>query len=188
MRRRGELMKAAGEQQPGAMAAILGLGADVVAPICQEAADTTGRPIQLANDNCPGQVVISGDQTALEAAMARLEAAGARKVVRLPITIAAHSVLMAPAAEAFSAAIDATPICAPTIPIIANVTARPLTTEADVRAEMKAQLTSPVAWTGTIQYLGEQGVDAFVEVAPGDVLLGLVKRIDRAAKRIKFEG
>lgn len=187
VRRRGELMKAAGEQQPGAMAAILGLSAEVVATICQEAADATGRPVQLANDNCPGQIVISGDQAALEVAMQRLEAAGARKVVRLPITIAAHSVLMAPAAEAFAAAIEATPVCAPTIPIIANVTARPLTTEADVRAEMNAQLTSPVAWTGSIQYLSEQGVDTFVEVGPGDVLLGLVKRINRAARRVKFE-
>ncbi len=187
VRRRGELMKAAGEQQPGAMAAILGLGAEVVAKICQEAADATARPVQLANDNCPGQVVISGDQAALEVAMQRLEAAGARKVVRLPITIAAHSVLMAPAAAAFAAAIEATPVCAPTIPIIANVTARPLTTEADVRAEMNAQLTSPVAWTGSIQHLSEQGVDTFVEVGPGDVLLGLVKRINRQARRVKFE-
>jgi [acyl-carrier-protein] S-malonyltransferase len=187
VRRRGELMKAAGEQQPGGMAAVLGLDAGEIAPLCREAADTTGQPVQVANDNCPGQVVISGHQIALEEAMKRIEAAGARKVVRLPITIAAHSVLMSPAAEAFGAAIDSTPIHPPAIPVIANVSARPLTTAAGIRAELKAQLTAPVAWTDSIRYLGQQGVDTFVEVGPGEVLLGLVKRINRQAQRIKFE-
>jgi [acyl-carrier-protein] S-malonyltransferase len=187
VRRRGELMKAAGEMQPGGMAAVLGLDADVIAPLCREAAETTGQPVQVANDNCPGQVVISGHQFALEEAVKRIEAAGARKIVRLPITIAAHSALMLPAAEAFGEAIGVTSITAPTIPVIANVSARPLTTAADIRTELKAQLTSPVAWTDSINYLGRQGVDTFVEVGPGDVLLGLVKRINRQARRVKFE-
>lgn len=187
VRRRGELMKAAGEQQRGGMAAVLGLDAEAITPLCSEAAETTGQPVQVANDNCPGQVVISGHQAALEEAMRLLAAAGARKVVRLPITIAAHSVLMSPAAAAFAEAIDATPLHTPAIPVIANVMARPLTTAADIRAELKAQLTSPVAWTDSINYLSQQGVDTFVEVGPGDVLLGLVKRINRQARRIKFE-
>jgi [acyl-carrier-protein] S-malonyltransferase len=187
VRRRGELMKAAGEQQPGGMAAVLGLDADVIAPLCREAAETTGQPVQVANDNCPGQVVISGHRAALEEAMKRIEAAGARKVVRLPITIAAHSVLMSPAATAFAEAIHATPIHPPAIPVIANVTARPLTTAAGIRAELEAQLTSPVAWRDSIHYLGQQGVDTFVEVGPGEVLLSLAKRIAREARRVKFE-
>jgi [acyl-carrier-protein] S-malonyltransferase len=187
VRRRGELMKMAGTRHPGGMAAVLGLDAEAVAPLCKEAAATTGQPVQLANDNCPGQVVISGHQAALEEAMHRLQAAGARKVVRLPITIAAHSVLMSPAVAAFAEAIDATPINPPDIPVIANVTARPLACVDSIRAELKAQLTSPVAWTHAIEYLSQQGVDTYVEVGPGDVLLGLVKRIDRQARRIKLE-
>lgn len=187
VRRRGEAMKAAGEQQPGGMAALIGLDADAVASLCAQAADQTGLPVQVANDNCPGQVVISGDATALSRAVELAQSAGARKVVPLPITIAAHSALMTPAATLFAEAVDATPIQPPRLPVIANVGARPLTSVEDIRAELKAQLTSPVAWTGTIRYLSEQGVDAYVEVGPGDVLLGLVKRIDREAERIKFE-
>lgn len=187
VRRRGELMKAAGEREPGAMAAILALETTQVVAICQQAQTTTGRPVQLANDNCPGQLVISGDQEALAEAMRLAEAAGARKVVRLPISIAAHSALMESAAAEFAQAVDATPIAPPNIPVIGNVTARPLSTPDDIRVELKAQLTASVRWTESVTYLVQQGVDTFVEVGPGDVLLGLVKRIERSAKRIKFE-
>ncbi|MEW5988298.1 MAG: ACP S-malonyltransferase [Chloroflexota bacterium] len=187
VRRRGELMKAAGQRQPGAMAAILALDAVQVEAICAQAQATTGRVVQLANDNCPGQSVISGDEVALEEAMKLAQAAGARKVVRLPITIAAHSPLMAPAAAEFAAAVTATPIAAPQIPLIGNVSAQPLTTPAAIRAELAAQLTGPVRWRESIHYLLREGVDTFVEVGPGDVLLSLVKRIDRQAKRLKFE-
>jgi [acyl-carrier-protein] S-malonyltransferase len=187
VRRRGELMKAAGEREPGAMAAILALDAAQVVEICRQAQTSTGRPVQLANDNCPGQLVISGDQEALTEAVRLAEAAGARKVVRLPISIAAHSALMASAAADFAQAVDATPIAAPAVPVIGNVSAQPLTTPDEIRAELKAQLTAPVRWTDSITYLVQQGVDSFVEAGPGDVLLSLVKRIDRNAKRLKFE-
>jgi [acyl-carrier-protein] S-malonyltransferase len=188
VRRRGELMKAAGEREPGAMAAILGLDVAQVDDICQRAQQATGnRPIQVANDNCPGQLVISGDREALAEAVRLAEAAGARKVVILPITIAAHSALMGSAAAEFADAVEATPIVTPEIPIIGNVTAWPLTSVAEIRAELKAQLTAPVRWTDTINYLRLQDVTTFVEVGSGDVLLSLVKRIDRNAKRVKFE-
>jgi [acyl-carrier-protein] S-malonyltransferase len=187
VRRRGELMKAAGEREPGAMAAILALDTAQVEAICQQAQAITGRPVQLANDNCPGQLVISGDQEALGEAVRLAEAAGARKVVRLPITIAAHSALMASAAADFAQAVDATPIAAPAVPVIGNVSAQSLTTPDEIRAELKAQLTAPVRWTDSITYLVQQGVDTFVEAGPGDVLLGLVKRIERNSKRLKFE-
>jgi [acyl-carrier-protein] S-malonyltransferase len=186
VRRRGELMKAAGEQKPGAMAAILALDTTQVADICQQAQETTGRPVQVANDNCPGQVVISGDQQALAEAVRLAEAAGARKVVPLPISIAAHSPLMATAASDFAAAVDATPIRPPQVPIIGNVLAQPLTTSEAIRAELKAQLTAPVRWTDSMNYLSQAGVETVVEVGPGDVLLGLMKRIDRGIKRTKF--
>jgi len=187
VRRRGELMKAAGEQAPGAMAAILALETAVVHHICAQANEETGRPVQIANDNCPGQIVISGDEDALARAMTLAQAAGARKVVKLPISIAAHSPLMASAAAEFARAVDDTPIQPPQMPVIGNVSARPLTTSEAIRAELKAQLTSPVAWTDSINYLLAQGVDTFVEVGAGNVLLGLVKRINRKVKRIKCE-
>ena len=194
VRRRGELMKLAGERRPGGMAAVLGLDAEPVAELCAQVAAESGPGefgtriyVGVANDNCPGQIVISGHEEALAVAIERLSAAGARKVVRLPISIAAHTPLMAAVAEEFAAAVDATPFTTAGISAIGNVTARPITTPEDIRAELKAQLTTPVRWTESVRYLGQQGVDAYVEVAPGDVLLGLVKRIDREAQRIKFE-
>lgn len=184
VRRRGELMKAAGEREPGAMAAILGLDLPQVADLCAQATAQNGRPVQVANDNCPGQIVISGDKGALETAVALTLAAGARKAVVLPITIAAHSPLMASAAADFATAVDATPIHSPAIPIIGNVTAQPLTNPEAIRAELKAQLTASVLWTDSMRYLIAQGVRSVVEVGPGDVLLSLMKRIDRQVERV----
>ena len=187
VRRRGELMKLAGERQPGGMAAILGLDAAPVAELCASAAAETGRTVGVANDNCPGQVVITGDETALARAMALLGQAGARKVVRLPISIAAHSPLMDSVADEFAAAVAAAPLATARIPVIANVTAQPIATPDEIRVELTAQLTSPVRWTDSVRHLGALGVDAYVEIGPGDVLLGLVKRIDREARRTKFD-
>ncbi|MEI2607815.1 MAG: ACP S-malonyltransferase [Candidatus Promineifilaceae bacterium] len=186
VKRRGELMKAAGERDPGAMAAILGLEIPRLEGICREASDKTERPVQVANDNCPGQVVISGDGVALAEAMALSLAAGAKKAVQLPITIAAHSALMASAAAEFALAVDNTPIETPQIPVIGNVSALPLSGPEEIRAELKAQLTSRVRWTETIQYLSGQSVTRVVEVGSGDVLRGLVKRIDRGMERLGF--
>ncbi|MDX1613788.1 MAG: ACP S-malonyltransferase [Candidatus Promineifilaceae bacterium] len=186
VRRRGELMKAAGQREPGAMAAVLALDVNQVTALCAQASEETGRPVQVANDNCPGQVVISGDTDALEAAVRMAQAVGARKVVRLPITIAAHSPLMATAAAEFGAAVAATPLVAPQIPVIGNVSARPLDTPELIRSELRDQLTAPVRWTESMTYLRDQGIERFVEVGPGEVLLGLMKRIDRRAERVKW--
>ncbi len=187
VRRRGELMKLAGERAPGAMAAILGLELTAVQTLCAEATEQTALPVRVANDNCPGQVVISGDAVALEAAMPLAERAGARKVVRLPISIAAHSPLMASVAEEFAAAVDGTPMHTAVCPVIGNVAARPLTAPDEIRAELKAQLTAGVAWTASMNWLLAAGIDTFVEVGPGDALLSFIKRIDRNAKRVKPE-
>ncbi|RMH02307.1 MAG: [acyl-carrier-protein] S-malonyltransferase [Chloroflexi bacterium] len=187
VQRRGELMKQAGEQQPGAMAAILALSLEQVETICTQASQEANAPVQIANDNCPGQIVISGDASALEKAMQLAEASGARKVIRLPISVAAHSALMATAAGAFSQLVDETPIQPPQIPIIGNVSARPLRSVDEIRAELKAQLTSAVRWTDSMNYLCEQGVDTVIEIGAGNVLLNLMKRINRQVTRIKFE-
>lgn len=186
-RRRGELMAQAGESAPGAMAAILALDTDVVRRICAEASEKNGRFVQLANDNCPGQIVISGDKDALQDAARMAEAAGARKVVVLPITIAAHSPLMASASAEFTEVVAATLIHPPQIPIIGNVSAQPLADAAAIRSELAAQLTAPVRWTESMNYLTAQGVTSVMEVGPGDVLLSLMKRIDRTVTRWKVE-
>lgn len=182
VRERGRLMKEAGEQTPGMMAAILGLDQEQVAQVCLEAT-AQGGIAQIANDNCPGQIVISGDRTGMEAAMAALAAAGARKVVPLAVSIAAHSPLMQPAAEGMAAALADTTIAAPRIAVFGNTTAQPLTTADAVRAELMAQLTGSVRWTESVQSMLAAGATTFVEVGAGEVLAGLVKRIDRGAAR-----
>jgi [acyl-carrier-protein] S-malonyltransferase len=186
VRRRAELMKAAGERDPGAMAAILALDVSQVEDVCNRAQDETNKPVQVANDNCPGQVVISGDSFALERATTLAKEAGARKVVILPITIAAHSALMASSTADFAEVVDSTTFAEPIIPVIGNVSGRPLASPAAIRTDLKAQLTSPVQWTRSMRYLLNEGVDTFVETGPGDVLLGLMKRIGRKANRVKL--
>jgi len=187
VRRRGELMQAAGKASPGEMAAILALDIAEVGRLCAEARDVTGRPVQVANDNCPGQVVISGDRETVKQAVALAKEAGARKVITLPITIAAHSPLMEPAVEAFTQAIRETPFSEPAVPVIGNTTARPLADPDAIQAELAAQLTGSVRWTESMRYLRDQGMETFIEVGPGDVLTGLMKRIDRRATRKAFK-
>lgn len=183
VRERGRLMKEAGTRSPGMMAAVLGLDEARVAELCAEISASTGI-VQVANDNCPGQLVISGDRAGMEAAMSALSAAGARKVVPLAVSIAAHSPLMQPAADALRAAIAATAIVAPAVPVIGNTTAQPLTDVDAIRAELTAQLTGSVRWTASMQAMVSAGVATFVELGAGDVLTGLVKRIDRSATRV----
>jgi [acyl-carrier-protein] S-malonyltransferase len=182
-RRRGELMKSADVIAHGGMAAILGLDIPTLDEICSKAS-TEIEIVQVANDNCPGQVVISGNKQALDRAMATSREAGAKKVVPLAISIAAHSPLMAHAQADFNTAVEGAPIQKPAIPLIGNVTAQPLTTADEIRADLQAQLRSRVRWTETIQYLRAQGVETFVEIGNGEVLCGLVKRIDRKTKRL----
>ena len=182
VRTRGQLMKEAGQAAPGLMAAILGLDEAQVAAVCA-AATQAGGIAQVANDNCPGQVVISGDRAGMEAAMAALAAAGAKKIMPLAVSIAAHSPLMQPAADALRAAIEATPVAAPAVPVVGNTTGAPLSTAAAIRAELAAQLTGSVRWTATVQAMSAAGAATFVEVGPGEVLSGLVKRIERKAAR-----
>lgn len=179
-RRRGEVMKLAGEVSPGGMAAVLGADIPLLERVCAEAS-APGEVVQVANDNCPGQVVISGAKPALERAIALAGQAGIRKIRPLPVSIAAHSPLMEHAQEAFNTAVDAAPIADPRIPLIGNVSALPLTTAAEVRAELKAQLTSRVRWTESIQEMAARGVTVFVELGSGAVLAGLIKRIDAGA-------
>ncbi len=169
-------MKTAGEDPPGGMAAILKLEDEAVEALCREAATLTGGVVQVANYNCPGQVVISGDRPSLEQASALAREQGGR-VIPLRVSVATHSAYMQGAVEALREALASVEVQPPRIPVVGNVTAGPLRTADEVRQELLAQLTSPVRWTQTVQYLAAQGVLAFVEVGPGNVLAGLVRRI-----------
>ncbi|MGH2593770.1 MAG: ACP S-malonyltransferase [Anaerolineae bacterium] len=177
VRERGRLMKQAGDTAPGGMAAILNLDRDALAAVCEEAGQATGKRVQIANDNSPGQIVISGDKVALNKAMELAKAKGARRAIPLPVSIAAHSPLMAMIARSFRGDLDGVPFGLMRVPVIGNVYARPIDAS-DVRDELEAQLTSPVRWTESIQYLVSKGVTRFIEVGPKDVLAGLVRRID----------
>jgi len=183
VRRRGELMKAAGERSPGGMAAILGLDIATLNDICTQASSDS-EVIQVANDNCPGQVVISGAIPALERAMTKAKDSGAKRVVRLAVSIAAHSPLMRHAQADFNQAVTEAPICQANIAIIGNVNARPFFSPDEIRTDLQAQLNARVRWTESIQYMLEQGITTFVEVGSGNVLSGLVKRINRKTKRL----
>jgi [acyl-carrier-protein] S-malonyltransferase len=184
VRTRGEVMKTAGARAPGGMAAILNLDAPVLDEVCAEARAATGGVVQVANDNCPGQVVISGDDRALEKAMELAKARGAKRAIRLQVSIAAHSPLMQSGVEEYRRAVDAVPFIAPNPPVVGNVNAAPLTDPNDIRAELPAQLTSQVRWTESVRYIlaAPRGVTTFIELGSKDVLTGLLKRIDANAQ------
>ncbi len=182
VRERGRLMKQVGEQTPGMMAAILGLDEKQVAEVCADC-QRKGGLVQVANDNCPGQIVISGDKSGMDCAMAALQEAGARKVVPLAVSIASHSPLMKPAVKGLSAAANAATMIAPVVPIIGNTTAKPLIDAEAIRAELADQLTSPVRWTESLQFMLGEGITDFVEIGSGQILVGLVRRTDRKAGR-----
>jgi [acyl-carrier-protein] S-malonyltransferase len=184
VRERGRLMKQADERSPGGMAAVLGLERESLESICAVVRERSGEYVGIANDNCPGQLVISGTSDALEQAMEMAKEQKAKKVVRLAISIAAHSPLMAEAATEFRRALDATPFRKPDVPLVANATARPLSDPDEIRDALGRQLTSPVRWTESVHWMIEQGVTCFVEIGPKDVLTKLVRRIDRSVERM----
>lgn len=176
---RGRVMKEAGEKHPGAMAAVLGMDVAALQALCDEVGD-----IWLANDNSPGQIVLSGRKLALERALQLAAARGARKTVLLAVSIAGHSPLMASAAEALAPTVNKAPLIRAEVPIIANVTALPLTEPAQIRLEMLRHLTSGVRWVDSVRYMVTHGVQTFIEVGPKDILSGLIRRIDRSVRTV----
>jgi [acyl-carrier-protein] S-malonyltransferase len=180
VRMRGELMKRAGELNPGGMAAILGLDIPTLDKVCAEAS-AENEIVQVANDNCPGQVVISGAKPAVERAMAAAKAAGAKRAMPLAVSIAAHSPLMASIQEEWNSAVDAVTMNDLKVPVIGNVHALGMKTAAEARADLKAQMQSRVRWTDSVSLMSEMGINTFVEAGSGTVLGGLVKRIAKDA-------
>jgi [acyl-carrier-protein] S-malonyltransferase len=180
VRERGRLMKEAGTKSPGAMAALLGLDAAQVREVCARASQQTGGVLVLANDNCPGQSVISGDDATIETGIKLAQEAGAKRAIKLAVSIAAHSPLMESASAAFRQALLATSFQAPSIPVYGNVEAAPLKDVDSIRKELDMQLTHSVRWTESVQAMVAAGAEQFIELGPKDVLVGLVKRIDRS--------
>ncbi len=188
VRERGRLMKKAGELNPGGMAAILKLSDETVADICQQvSAEQEYGTLQVANYNSIGQVVISGHNAAVDKGIELAQEAKARRATKLPVSIAAHSELMRVVASDFRDVVDKTPINLPEIPVIANITAMPLSTKEAIQQEMEGQLTSSVRWTNTIQWMAEQGVSTVIEIGPKKVLTGLMKRIDKTISTFNVE-
>jgi [acyl-carrier-protein] S-malonyltransferase len=184
VRLRGELMEEAGNSNPGGMAAVLAMDVDVVRSQCAQAQNQTGGTLVLANDNCPGQLVISGDQQTLDVGIELLKAAGAKRVVPLAVSIAAHSPLMASVAASLTERINQTSIHSPVVPVYGNVSAVPLDSADAIQEELRRQLTEAVRWTETVQGMIASGVTTFIEIGSKDVLTGLLKRIDRSAQGI----
>lgn len=176
LRRRGEAMQAAVPVGQGAMAALLGLGVEEVAAIAAEAAGD--EVCTAANDNAPGQVVVSGHRAAVERAIALAKAKGARHAVLLPVSAPFHCPLMAPAAEAMAAALAEVAIAAPLLPVVANVTAAPVADPDAIRQLLVAQVTGTVRWRESVEAMAAAGITRMVELG-GKVLGPMVKRIDR---------
>jgi [acyl-carrier-protein] S-malonyltransferase len=185
VRERGRLMQASGEGHPGAMAAIIGLPDERLDDLV--AAGAAHGTFGVANRNSPGQVVVSGVRPAVEAAAAAAKGLGAKRAVVLPVSVAAHSPLMAEAAAGMRAVLADVPFRDPAIPLLANAGATPLTTAEACRAELVDHLTTGVDWIAAVGAMTAAGVTGFVEVGPGRVLSGLIRRIAPDAETIPLD-
>jgi [acyl-carrier-protein] S-malonyltransferase len=181
--KRALAMQKACEAAPSTMAAVLGLDDEVVEKICQE----TKGIVVAANYNCPGQLVISGEIEAVNTACESLKEAGARRALLLPVGGAFHSPMMEPAREELAAAIEATTFTAPACPIYQNVSTTAVTDADVIKQNLISQLTAPVKWTQSIQNMITDGAMDFIEVGPGNVLQGLMRKIDRSVTASKAE-
>ncbi|HVA24237.1 MAG TPA: ACP S-malonyltransferase [Chloroflexota bacterium] len=178
---RGRLMHQAGASTPGGMLAVLGLDQAGIEDACASVAPLV---VCAANYNAPGQIIVSGEDAGLTAVELALKARGAKRVLRLNVSAAFHSPVMAAAAAHLRAAIDRVPIRVPKWPVIANVSAGLLTTEAAIRQELAEQIAAPVRWEASIRTMLAAGVSTFLEVGPGKVLTGLLKRIAPEARTL----
>lgn len=181
--KRALAMQRACEANPSTMAAILNLDDKIVEDICAEIS-ASGQVVVAANYNCPGQLVISGSIAGVNTACEKLKAAGAKRALVLPVGGAFHSPLMEPAKKELAEAINATTFSKPICPVYQNVTASPVTDPAEIKKNLIAQLTAPVRWTQTIQRMTADGINSYVEVGPGKVLQGLIKKVNKEAEAV----
>ena len=183
---RANAMQKACEANPGTMAAIIGVDDEKVEEICAEVSKD-GKLVIPANYNCPGQLVISGDIEAINEACEKLKEAGAKRALPLKVGGAFHSPLMQPAKDELQAAIEQTTFSTPKCPVYQNVDAKPYTDAAEIKANLIAQLTSPVRWTKSVQNMIADGADDFTECGPGKALQGMIGRIDKAVSAHSIE-
>jgi [acyl-carrier-protein] S-malonyltransferase len=183
---RANAMQKACEANPGTMAAIIGVDDEKVEEICAEVSKD-GKLVIPANYNCPGQLVISGDTEAINEACEKLKEAGAKRALPLKVGGAFHSPLMQPAKDELQAAIEQTTFSTPKCPVYQNVDAKPYTDAAEIKANLIAQLTSPVRWTKSVQNMIADGADDFTECGPGKALQGMIGRIDKAVSAHSIE-
>jgi [acyl-carrier-protein] S-malonyltransferase len=175
-RERGRLMHEAGQITPGGMVAIIGLDEPLLAEVCEQ----TGACI--ANINCPGQIVISGAEDNLNQAMDLAKDRGAYRAIPLQVSGAFHTPLMQPAVDGMTEIIATLPFAEPSVPIIGNTTAQPLVTAESIKQELLTQLCHCIQWQRSVEYMAGDGVSTFIELGPGKVLAGLIKRIDKNVK------
>lgn len=180
VRERGRLMEDAGVQNPGGMAAILGLDEAVILEVCRDAG------VEIANINCPGQIAISGYKDAVAKAMDLAKERGARRVVALDVGGAFHSRLMEPASDGIAKAVADMKFNQAAVPIIANSTATPLVTSQEIKDELLRQLCSPVRWQHSVEYMVRNGVDKFIEIGAGNILTGLIKRTNDSVEVVNL--
>jgi len=185
VRARGEYMEQAVPGGTGAMAAVLGAERDSLAALCSAVSAEAGA-VELANVNCPGQIVVSGTAAGVQAVVERGKEAGAKRVIPLEVSGPFHSSLMKPAAAKLADTLETVSFADASVPVIANVTAEPVTEGAAIRQLLVEQVYSPVLWEDSVQKLIALGVDTFVEIGSGNVLAGLIKKIDRNVKIISI--
>jgi [acyl-carrier-protein] S-malonyltransferase len=185
VRLRGQFMQEAVPIGEGAMAAVLGLNATAIQDACAAAAEE--QIVQIANLNCPGQIVIAGHAAAVERAMEACKQAGAKRAVRLPVSAPFHCPLMRPAQERLAARLEDVAFDDPAIPMVSNVDARIVRNGKDCRDGLIRQVSAPVRWQESIELMTREGVDTFVEVGPGGVLAGLVRKTNKQARVLNVE-
>lgn len=184
---RGRLMAEASREADGSMAAVMGLDEDALSALCIQASRESGARVQIANMNGPGQVVISGLRSALSRASELARAAGAKRVIPLDVSGPFHSEYMASAAEKFHSLVSRVELSVSRCPVVLNVTAHPSSDPLEIRRELGSQITGPVRWCDTVQLMSKAGANLYVELGPGQVLSGLIKRISKDAVVLNVE-
>ncbi|MDP5273404.1 ACP S-malonyltransferase [Chengkuizengella axinellae] len=186
VRLRGEFMDQAVPEGKGSMAAVLGLERDKLEELCKEVSHDVGL-VEMANVNCPGQIVISGTSEGIQAIVERGKEVGAKRVLPLEVSGPFHSTLMKTAADKLSKELDGIQLNSPEFPVVANVTASAVAEASEIKKLLVDQVCAPVLWEASILYLLEQGVDTFIEIGSGKVLSGLIKKINRKVKVISIQ-
>lgn len=185
VRARGQFMEQAVPSGQGAMAAVLGAEREPLAALCAEVS-ATGHAVELANVNCPGQIVVSGSVEGVNAVSARVKEIGGKRAIMLEVSGPFHSSLMKSAADQLSERLQSVSFRDATVPVVANVTATTVTNASDIQALLVEQVYSPVLWEDSVRFLIHEGVDTFIEIGPGNVLTGLIKKIDKNVRLINI--